>query len=726
MRKNRLKKPVVGGLAKVPVIMQLEALECGAAALAMVMAYYDKWVPLEQVRLDCGVSRDGSNARNMLVAARSYGFEAGGFRCEPDALRAEGQMPCIIHWNFNHFVVLKGFRGKYAFLNDPARGDVRVSMEEFDRSFTGICLQIVPGASFQPGGKPKSVLAFTRKRLIGAGAMVAFVMLSTVIGYLFGIIHPVFANFFIDRLLTGENRELLTPFLLLLSLICLAQLLVGWVQAVYSLKIRGKLALVGNSSFLWKLLHLPMEFFSQRLSGDILQRMGTNATIAGTLVDTFAPLLLNAVMLVFYLVIMLRYSVLLTLIGLIAVVLNLFASRVISRRRINITRVMMRDSGKLAAATVSGIQMVETIKASGAETGFFQKWSGHQASVNAAEVRFAKINQYLGMVPVLLSSFAGASVLVLGVYQAILGRFTIGMILSFQGFLSAFMAPAELLITAGQSIQEMRTDMERVEDVMAYPEDPVRAEAPLSDTGDYAKLSGELQLRDVCFGYSRLGKPLIQDVSLHVKPGSRVAFVGASGCGKSTLSKLISGLYQPWSGEILFDGKPISAIDRSVFTGSVAVVDQDIILFEDTVANNIKMWDSSIEDFEMILAARDAQIYDDIIAREGGFYGRLIEGGRDLSGGQRQRLEIARVLAQDPTLIILDEATSALDALTEYELVKAIKNRGITCIVIAHRLSTIRDCDEILVLDHGRIAERGTHDELYARGGLYADLIESD
>ena len=726
MRKNRLKKPVIGGLTRVPVIMQMEALECGAAALAMVMAYYDKWVPLEQVRLDCGVSRDGSNARNMLVAARSYGFEADGYRCEPDVLRAEGQMPCIIHWNFNHFVVLKGFRGKYAFLNDPARGEVKVSMEEFDRSFTGVCLQIVPGASFQPGGKPKSVLAFARKRLIGAGAMVAFVMLSTVIGYLFGIIHPVFANFFVDRLLTGENRELLTPFLLLLSLICLAQLLVGWVQAVYSLKIRGKLALVGNSSYLWKLLHLPMEFFSQRLSGDILQRMGTNASIAGTLVDTFAPLLLNAAMLVFYLVVMLRYSVLLTLIGLVTVVLNLIASRVISRRRINITRVMMRDSGKLAATTVSGIQMVETIKASGAENGFFQKWSGYQASVNAAEVRFAKINQYLGMIPVLLSSFAGASVLVLGVYQAILGRFTIGMILSFQGFLSAFMAPAELLITAGQSIQEMRTDMERVEDVMAYPEDPVRAEAPLSDAGDYAKLSGELELRDVCFGYSRLGNPLIQHVSLHVKPGSSVAFVGASGCGKSTLSKLISGLYQPWSGEILFDGKPISAIDRSVFTGSVAVVDQDIILFEDTIANNIKMWDSSIEDFEMILAARDAQIYDDIIAREGGFYGRLIEGGRDLSGGQRQRLEIARVLVQDPTLIILDEATSALDALTEYELVKAIKDRGITCIVIAHRLSTIRDCDEILVLDHGRIAERGTHDELYARGGLYADLIESD
>ena len=330
------------------------------------------------------------------------------------------------------------------------------------------------------------------------------------------------------------------------------------------------------------------------------------------------------------------------------------------------------------------------------------------------------------MIPSLLSAFAGSAVLILGVYEAMRGRFTIGMIMSFQGFLSAFMAPAMTLITAGQSIQEMRTEMERVEDVMDYPEDPLYSDAPLSETAEYAKLTGELELRDVSFGYAPLGRPLIEHFSMHMKPGSRVALVGGSGCGKSTLAKLISGLYRPWSGEILFDGKPISAIDRSVFTGSVAVVDQDIVLFEDTIANNVKMWDASIEDFEMILAARDVQIYDDIMAREGGFYGRLSEGGRDLSGGQRQRLEIARVLAQDPTLIILDEATSALDALTEYGLVKAIKDRGISCIVIAHRLSTVRDCDEIIVLDRGRVVERGTHDELYAKGGVYADLIASD
>ena len=726
MSQKKVKKPVTSGRARVPVIMQMEALECGAASLAMVMAYYDKWIPLEQVRLDCGVSRDGSNAKNVLIAARSYGFEAQGFRCEISSLREEIALPCIIHWNFNHFVVLDGFQGNNVWINDPARGEVKVSMEEFDKSFTGIALQIVPGPDFEPSGKRKSTLEFARKRLTGAGAAVVFVLLSTTIGYLFGIINPVFSGFFMDRLLTGENRELLMPFLGLMALMGGLQVIVAWVQAIYNMKINGKMAIVGSSDYMWKILRMPMEFFSQRMAGDILQRQGTNASIAGTLVNTFTPLLLNTIMMFFYLIVMLRYSVLLTIVGLVAIFLNLLVSRLISAKRVNITRVQMRDAGKLSSATVSGIQMVETIKASGAENGYFQKWAGYQASVNTQDVKYARLNQYLGMIPSLLTTIANSLVLIIGVWLTMRNEFTLGTIMIFQGFLSSFMSPAMTLISAGQTIQEMRTQMERVEDVMQYPSDPNFSDKPLEEGADYSKLSGRIELRNVSFGYSRLGNPLIQDFSMKMEPGSRVAFVGSSGCGKSTLSKLISGLYQPWSGEILFDGKTISEIDRSVFTGSVAVVDQDIVLFEDTIANNIKMWDDSIEDFEMILAARDAQIYDDIMARDGGFYGKLTEGGKDLSGGQRQRIEIARVLAQDPSVIIMDEATSALDAKTEYELVKAVKDRGITCIVIAHRLSTIRDCDEIIVLDKGKVVERGTHEELYAKGGYYTELISSD
>lgn len=704
----------------------MEALECGAASLTMILAYYGKWIPLEQVRADCGVSRDGSNAKNILKAARSYGLVAKGYRYEPEGLKENGKFPCIIHWNFNHFVVLDGFKGSKAYLNDPAKGSYSVPMEIFDKSFTGICLMFDPAENFEPGGAPKSVLMFAKKRLKEAETAMVFVAVTTLITALLGIITPAFSRIFMDRLLTGENPEWFLPFIFALGGISVIQLIVEWIKAVYSLKINGQLSAVGSTAYMWKVLRMPMEFFSQRMAGDIQQRQRMNATVAQSLVETFAPLALNTVMLVFYFVVMLRYSPILTLVGVASVVINLVVSKIISNKRINITRVQMRDAGKLAGSTVAGIEMIETIKASGAENGFFEKWAGYQASVNTQQVRFERLNQYLGMIPELVSSLANIAVLILGVYFTINGKFTVGMIMAFQGFLSSFTAPAQTLISAGQTLQEMRTQMERVEDVMEYPTDVNCSRDGISEDAEYSKLSGSVELKNVTFGYSRLAEPLIRDFNLTLKTGSRVAFVGTSGCGKSTLSKLISGLYKPWEGEILFDGKPIEEIDRSVFTGSLAVVDQDIILFEDTIANNIKMWDDSIEDFEIIMAARDAQLHEDIMRRDGGYSYKITEGGKDFSGGQRQRMEIARVLAQDPTIIILDEATSALDAKTEFEVVRSIKDRGITCIVVAHRLSTIRDCDEIIVLDNGEVVERGTHDELYAKGGVYTQLVTNE
>ena len=725
--KDKIKTSITKGVAKVPVVMQMEALECGAASLTMILAYYGKWIPLEQVRADCGVSRDGSNAKNVLKAARSYGLTAKGYRYEPDELKRCGKFPCIIHWNFNHFVVLDGFKGNKAVLNDPAKGMYSVPMETFDNSFTGICLMFEPSETFEPGGKPKSMLAFAKEKMKGAGVAVAFTIITTVITSLIGIINPAFSRIFIDRLLTGQNPDWFMPFIWALTALSAVQIIISFIEAIFEARISAKIDAVGSTTFMWKVLRMPMEFFSQRMAGDIQQRKGSNASVASTLVHTFAPLVIEACMMVFYLVVMIRYSLLLTLVGIASILINMFMSRIISKKRVNITRVSMRDSGKLAGATVAGIEMIETIKASGAENGFFEKWAGYQASVNTQKVKFAKLNQYLGMIPSLVSTLTNTAVLIIGVYLTMEGSFTVGMVMAFQGFLGSFMAPAQQLISAGQTLQEMRAEMERIEDVMKYPTDVLCEQA--ADEGEdaeYDKLSGNVEMRNVTFGYSRLGEPLIRDFNLTLRPGSRVAFVGTSGCGKSTLSKLISGLYQPWSGEILFDGKPMTKIDRSVFTGSLAVVDQDIILFEDTIANNIKMWDSSIEDFEMIMAARDAQLHEDIMQRDGGYNYKLTEGGKDFSGGQRQRIEIARVLAQDPTIIILDEATSALDAKTEYEVVKSIKDRGITCIVVAHRLSTIRDCDEIIVMDHGNVVERGTHEELYALGGFYTKLVTSD
>ena len=716
--------PVKKGCAKVPVVMQMEALECGAACLTMILAYYSKWIPLEKVRADCGVSRDGSKAKNIMRAARSYGLTAKGYRMEVDALKKQATFPCIIHWNMCHFVVLCGFKKNKAIINDPAQGTVAVSMETFDESFTGVCMLFSPGENFEPGGQPKSMAGFAKARLKGAGAAIAFVMLTTAVTALIGVIKPAFARIFMDRLLTGRNPDWLVPFTIGFGVLTVVELIVAITSASMNFKIYGKLSVCGSTSYMWKVLRMPMEFFSQRMAGDIQQRETTNSQISNDLVNTLAPLLMDAVMMVFYLVVMLRYSVVLTALGVASIAINLIMGRIISKKRINLTRVGSRDAGMLAGATVAGIEMIETIKASGAENGYFEKWAGYQAGVNSQEVKVAKLNQYLGMVPGLVSSVTSILVLTLSVWLTMEGQFTVGMVMAFQGIMQCFTAPAQNLIAAGQTIQEMRTQMERVEDVMQYPDDVNYVELDVDE--DTEKLSGNIEMKDVSFGYSKLEEPLIQNFNLTLKPGSSVAFVGASGCGKSTLSKLISGLYLPWSGQILYDGKPIQEIDHSVFTGSLAVVDQDIILFEDTIANNIKMWDESIENFEVIMAARDAQLHEDIMRRDGGYQYRLTEGGKDLSGGQRQRMEIARVLAQDPTIIILDEATSALDAKTEYDVVKSIRARGITCIVVAHRLSTIRDCDEIIVLDHGQVMERGTHSQLYARDGLYRQLVTNE
>lgn len=704
--------------------MQMEALECGAASLAMILAYHGKWLPLEQIRSDCGVSRDGSTAKNIAKAAKGYGLSVKAYRYEPGDLKEVSSYPCIIHWNFNHFVVLCGFKGDKAIINDPARGRYCASPEELDTSFTGICLCFEPTEHFVKEGSKKNIVSYAIARMSESASASLLLVFASLLVSIIGIVYLAMSRTFVDVLLTGKNDSWLVPFTVIFAALGLMQMIVLAVKESSSFRINGSFAATGSVNFMWKLLHLPMEFFSQRMAADLQLRMQSNTQIAKIIVTTLAPLLLDAVMMLVYLFVMLRYSVVLTMIGITAVLMNLAVCSYITHKRTNILRVMLRDEGNLASSTVSGIEMIETIKATGAENGFFEKWSGYQASMNAKEVEYLEINCRIGIVPQLIVTLTDVIVLVTGVALSINGSFTPGMLLAFQGILSAFTLPANQLMSAGQTLQELQCDIERVEDVMKYPDGQMMPDDIVSE--EYDKLSGVIELRNITFGYSKLAQPLVVDFNLSVKPGQKIAIVGSSGCGKSTMAKLISGLYKPWSGEILFDGKRLDEIDRAVFTGSVAVVDQDIILFEDTIANNIKMWDSSIEDFEMIMAARDAKIHSDIIARNGGYNYRIYEGGKDFSGGQKQRLEIARVLAQDPTIIIMDEATSALDAKTEYEVVKSITERGITCIVIAHRLSTIRDCDEILVMEKGRIIERGTHDVLYQQGGYYTKLISNE
>ncbi|MFL6193865.1 MAG: NHLP family bacteriocin export ABC transporter peptidase/permease/ATPase subunit [Thermoanaerobaculia bacterium] len=712
---------------RTPTVLQMEAVECGAAALAIVLAHYGRWVPLEELRIACGVSRDGSKASNVVKAARNYGLTAKGFKKEPSALRTM-KPPMVLHWNFNHFLVLEGFRKGRVHLNDPGSGPRVVTEEELDQAFTGVVLTFEPSPEFQRKGDPPRLIPALRRRLTGARAALTFVILAGLALVIPGLVLPAFSRVFIDSVMLENRLDWLPVLLIGMGAAGLLTGALTWLQQSYLLRLETKMALSSSSRFLWHVLRLPVEFFSQRFHGDISARVGINDRVAQLLSRELATNFLAAVMIVFFAGLMLQYDPVLTLAGVAVVSLNVVALRFVSRKRVDGSRRLLQDRGKLFGTAMGGLQMIETIKATGGESDLFARWAGYQAKVVNGRQDLERYTQVLDAVPPVLAALNTAVLLGIGGLRVIDGVLSLGELVAFQVLMASFVAPINRLVSLGGRLQTVEGDMARLDDVLRYRVDLALAEGSDGPPPEEfpVKLSGRLELRQVTFGYSRLEAPLIDGLDLTLRPGSRVALVGGSGSGKSTIAKLVAGLYEPWDGEILFDGLRRSEVPASVMVNTMSAVDQSVFLFEGTVRENLALWDPTIPLPEVVTAAKDACIHEDIAARPGGYDSQVAEGGTNWSGGQRQRLEIARALVTRPTLVILDEATSALDPTTEGLIDANLRRRGCTCLIVAHRLSTIRDADEIIVLERGKVTQRGTHEELKAVEGLYAQLISTE
>jgi NHLM bacteriocin system ABC transporter peptidase/ATP-binding protein len=706
----------------------MEAVECGAAALGMVLGYYKRFVALEELRLVCGVSRDGSKASNIVSAAEKYGLDAKGFRCEPAELRTF-RLPFIVFWNFNHFVVVDGFGRGRVYLNDPAVGKREVSEQEFDEAFTGVALTFEPGPGFEPGGERPNLVTAIRRRLVGYHEPLAFIILCGLALVIPGLVIPAFSRVFVDQYLVQGLEGWVFPLLLGMVLTGLLRAAIIWMQRTYLLRLDAKMALTTSSQFFWHVLRLPVEFFQQRYGGEIGSRVALNDRVAQALSGELPTTALNLFLIVFYAVLMARYDPLLTLIGVIIATANLVGLRYAARRRADSAQRVQQEHGKLLGTMMSGLQIIETIKATSSESDFFARWAGYQAKLINAEQQAGRVGQMVTILPRALDALNTTAILVLGGLSVIEGRMTMGELVAFQSLMASFMAPVNQLVDQGGELQELLGDLQRLDDVYRHPIDPqvgrVGTSGQFADVGK--KFLGKVEIRNLTFGYNRLEPPLIENFNLTIQPGRRVALVGGSGSGKSTIAKLVAGLYDPWAGEVAFDGVPRVEIPRHVLNNSLGMVDQEIFLFEDTVRENLALWDPTIPEANLVQAARDAAIHEDILAKPNGYDYLVQEGGRNFSGGQRQRLEIARVLANNPTIIILDEATSALDPYTEQIIDDNLRKRGCTCLIIAHRLSTIRDCDEIVVLQRGQVMQRGTHESLIADpDGLYAHLIHAE
>lgn len=741
-KKNTPQNAPMAKRVKTPTVLQMEAVECGAAALAMILGYHGRIVPLEKLRVACGVSRDGLKATNLMKAARAYGLKTKGYSKSIEKLKIT-KTPSIIFWNFNHFLVLEGFTKNKVYLNDPAQGRYTVDYEEFEGSFTGVVITCEPNEDFEKGNEKRGLLPALASRISSSKLSVVYIVLASLFLVIPGLVIPSFTQIFIDKYLVNNLTEFVMPLLLAMGGIFIINALLIHIQQYYLLRLETKLALAQSSKFLWHIFRLPITFFTQRYSGDVTNRVTLNDKIAGLLSGELADAALNVIVVAFYALLMFTYDITLTVIGIVIATINILALKAVSRARKDGSRRLLNERGKLMGSTMSGISMIETLKASGRESDFFAKWTGYLAKVLNIQQELSWITMRLNVIPPFLVSLSTTIILGLGALRVMNGQMTLGMLVAFLYLMRNFIRPVNRLVRMGSVLQETEGDMGRIDDVLNYevaeeftrPGHGIKVmHAPDEKTVQangapeivHRKLNGHLELKNISFGYTHTLPALIKDFSIKLEPGSRVALVGGSGSGKSTVARLVAGLYKPWEGEILLDNMERENLPRHMINTSFAVIDQEIMLFKGTVRENLSFWDKTMPESNIIRAAKDAMIHDVIAARPGAYESEVNEKGTNFSGGQKQRMEIARALAVNPSFLVMDEGTSALDPKSEKIVMDNIRRRGCTCLIVAHRLSTIRDCDEIIVMKMGKIEERGTHTELIEKHGLYSQLISQN
>lgn len=724
--KNELQATAQGKWVQTPTRLQMEGTECGAASLGIILQHYGRYVPLTQLRERCGVSRDGSDAANLILAAKSYGLKGRGYKKGVKSLE-KVSLPAILFWEFNHFLVLEGFIGDQIALNDPALGPRRVSIEEFETSYTGIVLTLTPDEDFVREGQVPTVWPIVWRRLSTEPGGALFILLSGLLLILPQLVMPIFSQIYIDEVISNEMENWLKPMLWAMAITIGLQALMQYLQLVGTRTLERRLTRRFAVSFEHQILALPERFYSQRYPSDIASRMEANASIAEFIGSRLIPMATSLVLLIFYLVLTVLYSPWLGLLVLITTAVNAAVVQANLRVQKDANLTLRKDGAKAMAVTIAAMTNIETVKAAALEQDIFQRYGGYQSRLLNTFQGLQLRNARIRIIPNALTTFNEVAIFILGFFLVLQGELTLGMLLAAQTIVLALKTQVDRVINFVQQLPTFEAEVLRLEDVLEQPRDPLLTNEAVTkiSQSENRRLSGSISLRNISFGFVTIKEPLIKNINLTVHPGQRIALVGRSGSGKTTLAKLIAGLHQPTEGEILFDGSPLLDISRAISSNSIAMVQETIQIYGCSVRDNLTLWNQSINASELQRACTDAEVYDVIQGLPEGIETILSEGGDNLSGGQRQRLELARALAGDPSILVMDEATSALDAEVERKVIDNLNHRGCTQIIIAQRLSTIRSADLILVMDQGEIVQQGRHETLIQdREGAYARLLQ--